>query len=153
MHDRDSTPWRSLLIRLGCQSDKGRTDPGRFSPLLWTRGCLQWSGDHQADNSPWKEALPHCCHEQPLRGVEVSSSCCSSGSSRMIFPVSQNAANLHCSCLSHLRSPRGGTGLGSCIVAAHRGEYFEAAHSLFSLRECNGSYYLFCLSNCFFPFF
>lgn len=55
--------------------------------------------------------------------------------------------------LTSLTSPGDGTGLGSCSVAAHRGEYFEASHSLFRWRECNGSYYLFCLSNCFFPFF
>lgn len=121
---RDSTPWRSLFIRLGCQSDKDRTDPGRCSTLLWTRGCLQWSGNHQADNSPWKEALPHCCHQQPLCGV-VSNSCSCSGSSMMIFPISPNAVNLHCSCLSHLRSPGGGTGLGSCSIAAHRGDILK----------------------------
>lgn len=38
--------------------------------------------------------------------------------------------------MSHL-SPGDGTRLGSCSVAAHRGEYFEVAHSLFRLRECN----------------
>lgn len=53
--------------------------------------------------------------------------------------------------LTCLKSPGDGTKLGSCSIAAHGGEYFEAAHSLFRLGECNGSYYLFCLSNCFFP--
>lgn len=106
VHGRDSTPWRSLFIRLGLSIC--RTDPGRCSLLLWTRDCLLWSGSHQADSSPWKELLPHCCHVQPLCGVEVSDSCLCSGSSRMIFPVSQNAVNLHCSSPSLTSGPQEG---------------------------------------------
>lgn len=151
VHSRDSTPWGSLFITLGCQSEKTGQIQGDVPPLLWTWDCLQWSGNHQ-------EAFPHCCHALEWRSAAPASALeintfifITSGSSRMIFPVSQNAVTLHCSCLSHLRSPGGGNGLDSCSVAAHREEYCEAAHSLFSLRGCNGSYYLFCLSNCFFP--
>lgn len=116
------------------------------------QGHWSWR-DHQADSSPWKEAPTYCRHVQPLCGVQLSKWLLSALCSWVLrddFPsIPKVRLTWTVACLTRLKSPGDGTRLGSCSVAAHRGEYFEAAHSLFRLRECNGSYYLFCLSNCF----
>lgn len=99
----------------------------------------------------------HCCHVQlPWSGAQRVTPASALGSWVLQddFPCIPKV-RLTCSVarLARIKSPGDGTRLGSCSIAAHRGEYFETAHSLFRLRECSGSYYLFCLSNCFFPSF
>lgn len=140
------------------------TDPGRCSPLVWTTDCLcqSWcasgalvlkysSGSQFSLEGGSCPLLP--CAATLWTGAQRATpgSALCSWVLQDDFPSIPNTW-LTCTIArpSRLKSPGDVTRLGSCSVAAHRGECFEAAHSLFRLRECNGSYYLFCLSNCFF---